>query len=77
MAAARATNKAAGAATRLSGGSGVAQFVDPPGYSVPVICAWCGADLGRRAGYPAPMATHGMCARCAAEFLAGLERPAK
>ena len=35
------------------------------------VCAWCGADLGRRPG-PADLMTHGMCAVCAGSFRAGI-----
>lgn len=47
-----------------------------------IICAWCKAEMGERAksaplrspaGNPIPQISHGICAKCKAEQLKGVE----
>ena len=42
-------------------------YCHPPklkGFTVDVICAWCGANMGKKDGFQTPEPTHGMCQGC-------------
>jgi hypothetical protein len=38
-------------------------------FTVPVLCGWCGADMGEKDGFTENIPTHGICARCSSAML--------